>query len=230
MIVVVDFYRFHDRFHFAKESYMSGSYKYVRLEKGNAACLLVDHQVGLFSLVDDFAPEVFKNNVLALAACAKYFKMPTILTTSMADGPNGPLLPEIVAMHPQAPIVPRPGQINAFDNEDFVNAVKKTNCKQLVIAGIVTDVCVACAALSAKEMGFDVFICTDASGTFKDTDRYAAWMRMQHAGCQLVNWFNVACEMHRDWRNDIAGLAAICSAYVPNYANLITASAARAKK
>jgi len=208
---------------------MTTPFKYIRLDKEQAACLLVDHQVGLFSLVQDFLPEVFKNNVLALAACAKYFKLPSILTTSMAEGPNGPLLPEIVAMHPNATVVERPGQINAFDNDDFAAAVKKTGRKQLLIAGIVTDVCVACAALSARELGYEVFVVTDASGTFKDTDRDGAWHRMHHAGCQLVNWFNVACELHRDWRNDIAGLAAICSQYIPSYANLITASSARKK-
>ena len=63
---------------------------YVRLDKSNAAVLLVDHQTGLLSLVRDIDPDTFKNNVLALADLAKYFKLPTILTTSFEDGPNGP--------------------------------------------------------------------------------------------------------------------------------------------
>ena len=64
---------------------------YIRLDKSNAAVLLVDHQTGLLSLVRDIDPDKFKNNVLALADLAKYFKLPTILTTSFEDGPNGPL-------------------------------------------------------------------------------------------------------------------------------------------
>jgi nicotinamidase-related amidase len=56
---------------------------YRRLRKDDAALLLLDHQTGLFSLVRDFQPDEFKNNVLALAASAKYFKLPTILTTSL---------------------------------------------------------------------------------------------------------------------------------------------------
>ena len=116
---------------------------YVRLDKDNAAVLLVDHQTGLLSLVRDIDPDKFKNNVLALAALAKYFNLPTILTTSFEQGPNGPLVPELVEMFPDAPFIARPGQINAWDNQDFVDAVKATGKKQLIIAGVVTEVCVA---------------------------------------------------------------------------------------
>lgn len=68
---------------------------YVRLDKNDAAVLLVDHQTGLLSLVRDIEPDKFKNNVLALSDLAKYFKLPTILTTSFENGPNGPLVPEL---------------------------------------------------------------------------------------------------------------------------------------
>jgi nicotinamidase-related amidase len=201
---------------------MSATFKYNRLAKDNAACLLVDHQAGLISLVQDFSPGEFKNNVLALAASAKYFKLPTILTTSFENGPNGPLVPELKEMFPDAPYVARPGNINAWDNEDFVAAIKKTGRKQLIIAGVVTEVCVAFPALSAIEEGFDVFVVTDASGTFNEVTRQAAWSRMEAAGAQLMNWFGVACELHRDWRNDIEGLGALFSNYIPNYRNLMT--------
>src|SRR5262245_56677523 len=114
---------------------------YRRLDKTQAAVLLVDHQAGLLSLVRDIPPDAFKNNVLALADLAKYFQLPTILTTSFEDGPNGPLVPELKALFPDAPFIPRPGQINAWDNADFVKAVKATGRRQLVIAGVVTEVC-----------------------------------------------------------------------------------------
>lgn len=70
---------------------------YVRLDKNDAAVLLVDHQAGLLSLVRDIEPDKFKNNVLALGDLAKYFNLPTILTTSFETGPNGPLVPELKA-------------------------------------------------------------------------------------------------------------------------------------
>ena len=129
------------------------AYQYHRLDKANAAVLLVDHQAGLTNLVGDFSPDDFKNNVLALADAAKYFELPTILTTSFEDGPNGPLVPELKELFPEAPYIARPGQINAWDNGDFVNAVKATGKNQLLIAGIVTEVCVAFPALSAIEAG-----------------------------------------------------------------------------
>lgn len=81
---------------------------YVRLDKDNAAVLLVDHQAGLLSLVRDIDPDKFKNNVLAVANAAKYFNLPTILTTSFETGPNGPLVPELKEIHPDAPFIPRP--------------------------------------------------------------------------------------------------------------------------
>ncbi len=81
---------------------------YVRLDKDNAAVLLVDHQAGLLSLVRDIDPDKFKNNVLALADAAKYFNLPTILTTSFENGPNGPLVPELKELFPDAPFIPRP--------------------------------------------------------------------------------------------------------------------------
>ncbi|MBP6056964.1 MAG: hydrolase [Nitrosomonas sp.] len=209
---------------------MNKGFKYNRLSKDDAVLLLVDHQAGLISLVQDFSPNEFKNNVLALTACGKYFKLPTILTTSFEDGPNGPLVPEIKEMHPTAPYVARPGNINAWDNEDFVNAIKKTGRKQLIIAGVVTEVCVAFPALSAIEEGYEVFVVTDASGTFNEVTRDAAWARMQSAGVQMMSWFGVACELHRDWRNDVEGLGALFSSYLPNYRNLMTSYFAISKK
>jgi nicotinamidase-related amidase len=92
------------------------TFKYNRLDKANAAVLLVDHQSGLISLVQDFTPNEFKNNVLALADVAKFFELPTILTTSFENGPNGPLVPELKAMFPDAAYIARPGNINAWDN------------------------------------------------------------------------------------------------------------------
>jgi nicotinamidase-related amidase len=195
---------------------------YVRLDKNQAVVLLVDHQTGLLSLVRDIDPDKFKNNVLAVADLAKYFKLPTILTTSFEDGPNGPLVPELKQTFPDAPFIPRPGQINAWDNPDFVKAVKATGRNQLIIAGVVTEVCVAFPALSAIAEGYEVFVVTDASGTFDEITRHSAWNRMSEAGAQLMTWFGLACELHRDWRNDVEGLGTLFSNHIPDYRNLIT--------
>ncbi|MEX0716992.1 MAG: isochorismate family cysteine hydrolase YcaC [Planctomycetaceae bacterium] len=201
---------------------MSSTFQYRRLDRNDSAVLLVDHQSGLCNIVGDFSPDEFQNNVLALADAARYFELPTILTTSFEEGPNGPLLPELKESFPEAPYIARPGQINAWDNDDFVAAVKATGKRQLILAGVVTEVCVAFPALSAIEAGYEVFVVTDASGTFNHTTREAAWSRMEAAGAQLMSWFAVACELHRDWRNDVEGLAALFSNHLPAYRNLIT--------
>jgi nicotinamidase-related amidase len=195
---------------------------YTRLDRDNAAVLLIDHQAGLLSLVRDIEPDRFKNNVLALADAAKFFNLPTILTTSFESGPNGPIMPELKTLFPDAPYIARPGQINAWDNQDFVQAIEATGKKQLIIAGVVTEVCVAFVALSAIEAGFEVFVVADASGTFNALTRDAAWQRMQAAGVQMMTWFGVACELHRDWRHDIEGLGALCANHIPDYRNLMT--------
>lgn len=205
---------------------MTDATHYRRLDRDDAAVLLVDHQSGLLSLVRDFEPDTFKNNVLALADLAHYFELPTVLTTSFEDGPNGPLVPELKARFPQAPYIARPGQINAWDNEDFVDAIRKTGRRQLIIAGVVTEVCVAFPALSALQEGYEVFVVTDASGTFNEVTRHSAWNRMASAGAQLMTWFGVACELHRDWRRDVEGLGALFSNHIPDYRNLITSHSA----
>ena len=204
---------------------MSPRKPYVRLDKNDAAVLLVDHQTGLLSLVRDIDPDKFKNNVLALADMAEYFKLPTILTTSFETGPNGPLVPELKEKFPDAPDIARPGQINAWDNEDFVKAVKATGKKQLIIAGVVTEVCVTFPVLSALAEGYEVFVIADASGTFNSMTQQAAWTRMVQAGAQLMTWFGAAGELHRDWRNDIEGLGALFSNHIPDYRNLMTSYA-----
>jgi Isochorismatase family len=98
---------------------------------------------------------------------------------------------------------------------------------ELIIAGVVTDVCVAFPTLSALEAGYDVFVVTDASGTFNEAVRQSAWTRMANAGAQLLNWFAVVCELHRDWRNDIEGLGNLLANHIPAYRNLMTSYMAR---
>ncbi|NUC18027.1 hydrolase [Bacillus mycoides] len=195
---------------------------YSRLSKSDAAVLLVDHQTGLISsLVRDYGVDEFKNNVLAFANTANFFDLPVILTTSFEDGPNGPLMQELIELFPNAPKIARPGQINAWDNEEFVKAIEATGKKQLIIAGVVTDVCVAFPALSAINAGYEVFVVTDASGTFSKQVADAALMRMAHGGVQLMNWFSVAAELQRDWRNDVEGFGALLAKHLPSYQNII---------
>ncbi|KAJ5798628.1 uncharacterized protein N7503_007924 [Penicillium pulvis] len=172
-----------------------------RLDKDNAALLVIDHQVGLASLVRDFGTNDFRNNMLGHAAIGNVFNLPTVLTTSSDVGPNGLMLKEIVEMHPNATFVHRQGEVNAWDNADFRAAVRATGRKQLIIGGIVTEVCTAFLALSLIDEGYEVFANTDASGTFNERLADEANRRMEKAGVTLMGLFGIVCDLMRDWRN-----------------------------
>ncbi|KAH8124798.1 hypothetical protein ACSS6W_007562 [Trichoderma asperelloides] len=191
--------------------------KYKRLDRDDCIFLFVDHQTGLIQLVRDFNPDEFRNNVLALAKVAKYFGAPSILTTSFETGPNGPIVKELPETLPEAPVIRRPGQINAMDNEEFADLVKKSGKKQVIVSGVLTEICVSFPALSLIEQGYEVFVVTDASGTFAEHTREAAHKRMAQQGAQLLNWVAVAAELHRDWRRDIEGFGSIWGDHVPGY-------------
>ncbi|KAK2751403.1 hypothetical protein FQN55_000676 [Onygenales sp. PD_40] len=175
-------------------------FKFDRLDKNNAVLLVVDHQIGLIQLVRDQSVNDFRNNVLAHAGLANVFNLPTIMTTSNEQGPNGLLPKELLEMHPTAPIIKRKGEANAWDNKEFRDAVEATGKKQVIIAGIVTEVCTAFLALSLIEAGYEVWANTEASGTFNEKIAADANRRMENAGVHLMGMFGIAMDLMRDWR------------------------------
>ncbi|KAK0388481.1 hypothetical protein NLU13_4725 [Sarocladium strictum] len=182
----------------AKEN---GGFKFERLNKDDAVLLVVDHQVGLYQLVHDFDPIVYRHNLLAHAALGQVFDMPVILTTSAEVGPNGPLPKEILEMYPDAPLIKRQGEVNAWDREEFREAVRATNKSQIILSGIVTDVCTTFLALSLIEEGYSVWANVEASGTTTPLIRDVSNDRMAAAGVQIVSFFSIAMDLMRDWRN-----------------------------
>ncbi|KAF8885979.1 Isochorismatase-like protein [Infundibulicybe gibba] len=179
----------------------SSGFKFTRIDKNDALLLVVDLQIGLFQVARDFGPDEFKNNIFAHSAIGKVFNLPTILTTSAETGPNGPLPREILEMHPDAPLIKRNGEVDAWDNEDFRNAVKKAGKSQIIMAGITTDVCTAFLALSLAQEGYTVFANADASGAYSRRAADDANDRMRAAGVQVMSMFAVVCDLMRDWRN-----------------------------
>jgi nicotinamidase-related amidase len=202
----------------------STHYPAARLERERTAIVLVDHQVGLLLGVHDQDQEQLRRNVVALAKVAKAYDLPVILTTSAEQGPNGALLTELTHELPGVDVIRRPGEIDAFDNEEFAAAVKATGRDQLVIAGISTDVCVAFAALSGIDLGYQVHAILDASGTWNNLASQAAASRMQAAGITLNSTVGVSAEIQRDWRKPGGGdLAALYASHaIPFYGSLVT--------
>jgi nicotinamidase-related amidase len=184
----------------------------------DAALLLLDHQTGLFQTVKDITVAELRANVTALTRIATLLNVPIITTASVPDGPNGPIMPEIAKLAPQAVYVPRQGQVNAWDNDLFVNAVRKTGKKTLIMAGVWTSVCVMFPALDAKAAGFNVYAVMDASGDPTVMVSHTTLARFVQSGIVPTSTNAVISELHRTWRRpDAAEIADIYTVATPNY-------------
>ncbi|KAL7947081.1 Isochorismatase hydrolase [Trichoderma barbatum] len=207
---------------------MGSKYPYERLDKEKAVVLVVDLQDGLYNVVRDFDPVTFKESIIAHSAIGKLFDLPVILTTSAEQGPNGPLPKEITQMYPNATFIKRQGEVDAWDNKDFRNAVKATGRSQIILAGIVTDVCTAHLALSLRAEGYSVWANAEASGSSSTFVRDVSNDRMRHAGVQVVSLFSIVCDLMRDWRNapGAAEVLPYLDKYFPVYGMVARAHAA----
>jgi len=192
------------------------------LDPSDTVFLLLDHQAGLFQTVKDIPVAELRSNVVMLAKLAKLMNIPVITTASEPNGTNGPLMPEIHEYAPHAVYVPRKGEVNAWDNEDFVRTVRSTGKKTLVMAGVWTSVCVMFPALDAKVAGFKVYAVIDASGDPSEMASRTSLARFAQGGVIPTSTNAVLSEVHRTWNRpeaaDIAGLYAHVS---PNYAAVV---------
>ena len=189
------------------------------LDTSDTVFLLLDHQAGLFQTVKDIDVAELRRNTVMLAKLATLLKIPVITTASEPGGPNGPLMPEIHEFAPHAVYVPRNGEVNAWDNADFVKTVAGTGRKTLVMAGVWTSVCVMFPALDAKAAGFKVYAVTDASGDPSDLASRTTIARLAQAGVVPTSTNAVLSETHRTWnRPEAAELAKLYGLVSPNYA------------
>jgi nicotinamidase-related amidase len=188
------------------------------LNPSNAALLLIDHQVGTMNFgISDLSALELKNQTLLLAESARAFGLPVILTASNPNGPNGPVFPELIAALPGVPVIERL-IINSWKDPRFVEAVKKTGRKKLIMAGVSTDVCLALPAVSAARDGYDVYAVIDASGTFSQHALMASMFRMSQAGVVIANATMLVSELLADWSSKYAEpIGHILSARVPNF-------------
>jgi nicotinamidase-related amidase len=198
---------------------MADSVPWERLDKNNAVLVVLDMQEGLYHLTRDFDPTLYRENMMAHAAIGKVFDLPVIMTSSAQVGPNGPLPQEIRDMYPDAPLIMRNGEVDAWDNPEFRAAIEATGRKQIIIAGIVTDVCTAFLALSLRDAGYSVWANVEASGTTTVLIRDVSNLRMMNAGVNVVSMFAIVCDLMRDWRNKpgAAELMPFFDRYMPAY-------------
>jgi len=174
-----------------------------RLTPDNAALLLIDHQVGLFTGVRDIPVAELTHNVVALAKAVKVLGVP-IIATATSPEMWGPIIPELTEALPGISIINRT-TVDAFDDARFAKAVEATGRKQLIIAGVSTEVCLAFPAIHATAIGYDAYAVIDASGTFSETKRITGLLRMVQAGVIVSDYSTVAVEMLKDNASPKAG-------------------------
>lgn len=167
------------------------------LRPEDSVLVLIDHQPYQLTNLNSHDPHAVVNNSTALAKAAKVFGVPTILTSVIAAR-GGVIFPQITDVFPGQEVIDRTF-INTWEDKKVVDAAKATGRKQLIIAGLWTEVCVAMPAIQAAGEGWDVTVVTDASGGVSVEAHEVALQRMAAAGVNLMTWMAVAAEWQRDW-------------------------------
>ncbi|RRW68956.1 hydrolase [Pseudomonas fluorescens] len=174
------------------------------LRPEDSVLLLIDHQPFQLTNLNSHDPHAAVNCATALAKAAKAFNVPTILTSVIAER-GGWIFPQITDVFPGQEVIDRT-LINTWEDKKVVDAVKATGRKQLVLAGLWTEVCVAMPAIQALGEGWDVTVVTDACGGVSVEAHQVAIQRMVGAGANVMTWLAVMAEWQRDWaRLDTAG-------------------------
>ncbi len=174
---------------------------YEKFSADNAALLLIDHQVGTMGWVKSISFDELKRNALMLAEAARILKMPVILTSSMEEYAQGPLLSELETILPAefAARIKRFGIVNAMEDEHFASAVKATGRTKLIIAGVTNDVCTVYPALSLVRDGFEVQVVADAGGSPTVMADDIALRRMERNGVTLTSTNQLIAELAGSW-------------------------------
>ena len=161
----------------------------------NAVLLLVDQQEGLFSRIHQ--AEQTRRNLLALARCSQLLGMPTVMTTALAAGPNGPQLKELVEILPDQQIIDRT-LVNAWHDRRVHDAITRTGRSKVIIAGTGLDVCAQLPALTSAAEGYDAYVAIDACGRFEPEPSVATISRLTQAGVALVTTRVIVLEAMAD--------------------------------
>lgn len=167
----------------------------------DSALLLIDHQIGTMKLIKNIPLNVVKRNTLALAKTAKILRVPVVLTSSQEQNVQGPLLPKLEKILPEAfaARVRRAGIVNAWNDPNFKKAVEATGRRNLIMAGVTTDVCLVYPAISARREGYQVQAVMDASGSPYELSEDMSRRRMEREGVVLTATNTLMAELAQDW-------------------------------
>jgi len=167
------------------------------LRPEDSILVLIDHQPYQFANLHSHEPTMIVNNVVGLAKAAKVFDVPTILTTVIEER-GGNLIKGLQDVFPDQKPINRTF-INTWQDPNVTDIVKKSGRKQLILAALWTEICLAMPAIQALGEGYDVFIVTDASGGVSAEAHDMAVRRLVQAGAVPITWMAVISEWQRDW-------------------------------
>src|SRR5438105_7658951 len=174
-----------------------------RSEKGlltpdNCVVTLIDLQPQMLFGVANFDRQAIINNNVVLAKAARVFDVPVVLSTVETKGFSGNMWPQIQAVFPkQAPI--ERTTMNSWDDANFVEAIRKTGRKKIVLSGLWTETCVALPTIQAIHDGFEVYVVEDCCGDVSQLAHDNAMRRVVQAGAKPVTALSVMLEWQRDW-------------------------------
>jgi nicotinamidase-related amidase len=184
----------------------------------NAALVIIDFQPVQVTSIASMDRRVLVSNIVAVARTAKLYGLPVVLSTvNVKTGRNQPTIHQIREVLPGVEAIDRTS-INAWEDQDFVAAVKATGRKKLIMAALWTEVCLVFPVLDALKAGYEVYPVVDAvAGTSLDAHR-AGLERIVQAGAQPTSWVQLICELQRDWLREatVAGFAEIVFAVEGN--------------
>ncbi len=166
----------------------------------NSVLVLIDHQPGVALAVQSIDHSLLMNNVAGLAQMAKDLGVPTVLTTVGAQGSVlvDPIFKEISDVFPDITPIDRPSS-HAWSHPDVRAAVDATGRRKLVMAGLVTEVCLVQSVLAARKDGFEVYFVSDCSGGVTKEAHEDAKVRMTMAGAKPINWMALTGEWAPYW-------------------------------
>lgn len=165
----------------------------------NAALLIIDFQPVQVASILSMERRTLIANVVAVARSATLYGVPVVLSTvNVATGRNAPTIGQLQSVLPGVTPIDRTS-INAWEDEDFVAAVKATGRRKLIMVALWTEVCLAFPALDALREGFDVYPVVDAVGGTSVVAHEAGLARIQQAGGRPITWIQLVCEFQRDW-------------------------------
>jgi nicotinamidase-related amidase len=164
----------------------------------NAAFLFIDYQPSQLATIRSMDPTLLLKNAVSTVKTIKAFGVPVVHSTVNVASGQGPTLPELAGLLADDKPLDRT-TVNSWEDIEFLEAVRATGRRKLIICALWTEVCMAFTALDALNDGYDVYPVVDAiAGTSPEAHR-AGLERVVQAGGQPISWVSLACELQRDW-------------------------------